>query len=272
MKIVALITAYNEELYIEQALRHCAQQGISVYLINNNSTDRTETIAKAFLGKGLIGMETLPRPNGFDLPTILQRETELAATLDGDWFIHLDADEFLVSNHSQLTLCDAFEDADRRGFNAIHFMEYVFVPTAEHPHHEHPSFLETMRWYYPFLPRVPHRLIAWKKQPHAVDLLSSGGHVVAFEGMRIYPRWLAIKHYMFLSLDHALRKWGQMTFSPDMIRRGWGARRRQVNKDTLVLPPENELRVFSGDWALNPSFPERTHKVFRPSGMPEVAS
>ncbi len=263
MKIIALMSVYNEEKYIAHVLRHCIQQGLFVYLINNSSTDRTEEIARQFAGKGILTIETLPRPDGFDLPAILKRETELAATLDGDWFIHLDADEFLVSGHADLSLHDAFADADRRGFNAIHFMEYVFVPTQEQPNHEHDQFLQTMRWYYPFLPRSPHRLIAWKRQPQPVDLVSSGGHAVAFPLRRIYPRWLAMKHYVCLSHEHACRKWVDLKFSTEMEARGWSANRRNLTRESIVFPPEKKLREYRGDAELDPSFPEKSHIIFK---------
>lgn len=264
MKIIALMSVFNEERYIASVLRHSIEQGLLVYLINNSSTDRTEEIARTYLGRGLVGIETLPRPDGFDLPAILQRETELAFTLDGDWFVHLDADEFLVSGHAGLSLRDIFRDADRRGFNAIHFMEYVFVPTREHPTHEHDRFLETMRWYYPFLPRTPHRLIAWKRQRQPVDLVTGAGHAVAFPGLRTYPRWPAMKHYVALSHEHACHKWVAQTFSPSMQARGWSTQRRALTPDQIGLPSEKDLREYRGDADLDPSFPRAAHLLFRP--------
>jgi glycosyltransferase involved in cell wall biosynthesis len=264
VKIVALTTVYNERRVITAFLHHCAAQNIHVYLTDNSSTDNTVELARPFLGRHLIAIDTLPRPNGFDLPAILQHHTELAAVLDADWFVHLDADELLVSGHGHLSLHDAFEQADRLGFNAIHFMEYVFVPTQQTPEHTSEHFVQTMRWYYPFLPRIPHRLIAWKKQRHPVDLLSTGGHAVSFEGLRVYPRWLAMKHYICLNLEHALEKWGHMTFSPEMIRRGWGVRRCRITANSIAWPSEENLRTWISDDGLDPSFPEKSHRIFRP--------
>ncbi|MCB0258271.1 MAG: glycosyltransferase family 2 protein, partial [Calditrichaeota bacterium] len=61
MKIIALMSVYNEELYLRRCLSHLREQGIAVYLIDNGSTDRTREIAETFLGNGVIGIETLPR-------------------------------------------------------------------------------------------------------------------------------------------------------------------------------------------------------------------
>lgn len=262
MKIVLLVTVYNEERHIKNFLAHHERQGLWVYLLDNESTDRTATCAQEFYGRNLLHIETLPRPHGFDLETILGREEELATELDADWFVHVDADEFLVSGQRDLSLLDAFRQADRLGFNVVHFMEYVFVPTREHPDHENGNYLETMRWYYPFLPRYPHRRIAWKRQKTPVDLVSSGGHAVNFPGLRMYPRWLAMKHYIALSHAHACTKWVRMDFNPRMMKRGWGVERSKLTPESIVFPSENILRLFTGDATLNPDRPEKKHLIF----------
>ena len=38
----------------------------------------------------------------------------------------------------------------REGYNAVDFLEFTFVPTREHPDHDHPRYQETMRGTTPF--------------------------------------------------------------------------------------------------------------------------
>lgn len=94
MRVIALLATYNEERFIEGCLNHLTRHGVDVYLIDNESTDSTVAIAESYIGRGVIGIETFRRDGVFRFADILRRKEALAAELDSDWFIHLDADEF----------------------------------------------------------------------------------------------------------------------------------------------------------------------------------
>ena len=174
MRIVAILATFNEARFIAGSIEHLREQGVDVHLIDNESTDATVAIAERYVGAGVIGIETLPRAGASDLYARLMRKEELAQTLDADWLMHVDADEFHIAAAPRRSLAQAFAEADAAGFNAVNFIEYTFVPTREHPDHDHPDFARTMRHYYPFLPWFPHRLNAWKRQEQRVDLTWMG--------------------------------------------------------------------------------------------------
>lgn len=176
MRIVAIVATYNEERFIRCCIENLIEQGVEVYVIDNESADATREIAISYLGRGVIGVETLVRRGVYSWRPILERKEVLAATLDADWFMHVDADEIRLPPEGMGTLSSAFEGLTRRGYNSVNFMEFAFVPTRESPDHDHAAFAQTMRWYYPFLPSFPNRLNAWKKQERRVDLAWSGGH------------------------------------------------------------------------------------------------
>lgn len=46
MRVIGIIAAYNEERVIRACLEHDIAQGIELYLIDNDSTDRTVAIAQ----------------------------------------------------------------------------------------------------------------------------------------------------------------------------------------------------------------------------------
>jgi hypothetical protein len=48
LRLVAIIAAYNEEDIIGPALAHLIEQGASVYLLDDGSTDRTVAVAQVF--------------------------------------------------------------------------------------------------------------------------------------------------------------------------------------------------------------------------------
>ncbi len=254
MNIVAILQTYNEQRFIGDCLDHLAEQGISAYLVDNESTDDTVAIAERRLGANLVGIETLARDGHFALRKQLARKQELAQSLDADWLIHLDADEFRVSPDRGHSLAEALVEADADGFNAVNFIEFAFMPTVEAPDHDHPDYLRTMTSYYPYLPRTPHRLNAWKRQDGPIELIG-GGHLVKFPGLKMAPRSMYSRHYLFLSRDHAARKFGPNRYAPDEVAHGWHRFRVQVNPAKIELHRENELRRYEADDLLDASDP-----------------
>lgn len=262
-RVIALLATYNEERFIVPCLEHLVQQGLEVYIIDNESEDRTVPLARRFLGRGVAGIETLPRRGVYPWHAILKRKEELAAELKADWFMHVDADEIRLPPVSgQKTLAKAFAEVDREGFNAVNFLEFTFVPTRQSPDHDHPDYLRTMRWYYPIQPRFPHQLKAWKKQDGRVDLAGSAGHLVRFPGLNMYPTSFPMRHYLFLSRKHAIRKYVNRNYDETELARGWHRARSRLRPEHIVLQDERELRYFVSDDRLDSSHPLKQHPLF----------
>jgi glycosyltransferase involved in cell wall biosynthesis len=264
VRVVAILASYNEERFIGACLEHLFEQGVEAYLIDNGSTDRTVEIAGRYLKRGLIGIETLPRTEGvYKQVPILERKEQLAATLEADWFIHVDPDEIRLPPRSNRTLAQAFAEVEAQGYNAVNFMEFAFVPTKEAPDHDHPHFQQTMRWYYPYqrsFPQwLPHRRNAWKRQAEKVDLAGRGGHRVRFKGLHMYPEFFKMRHYLFLSMPHALSKWVNRKYDETEVEKGWHGGRNRLTPDTIRLPSQKELRYYTSDDELDTSNPLTRH-------------
>jgi glycosyltransferase involved in cell wall biosynthesis len=265
VRIIALLATFNEQRFIVGCLEHLIRHGIDVYLIDNESTDDTINLAHPFLGRGLIGIETMPRGGHYPWKLILERKATLACELDADWFIHVDADEISCPPAPDRTLAEAIARVDAAGENAINFLEYVFVPTKQSPDHDHPDYLRTMRWYYHFSPRHPYRLKAWKRQPQQVDLVSSSGHLVAFPNLRMHETSFPMRHYMFLSVQHAVNKYVGRPYDPDELARGWHRARAALRTENIRLQDESELRMYHDDASLDASDPWQKHPLFSSS-------
>lgn len=260
VRAVALLAAYNEERFIGGCLEHLFGQGVEVYLLDNCSTDRTVEIAERYLGRGLIDIETFSRTEDvYRWQAILERKEQLAATLEADWFMHVDADEIRLPPRSARTLAQTFAEVEAQGYNAVNFMEFAFVPTQEAPDHDHPRFQQTMRWYYPFARTFPQRRNAWKSQPERVNLAQSGGHRVRFPGLRMYPESFKMRHYLFLSVPHAIRKWVDRSYDKAEIEKGWHRLRASLTPEKIELPSQKELRYYTSDDELDPSNPLTQH-------------
>jgi hypothetical protein len=259
MRVLALLAAYNEERFIGGCLEHLVREGCEAYLIDNDSTDATVAIAERFLGNGLAGIERFPRNGVYSWRPLLIRKAELASELEADWFLHMDPDELRMAPFPGATLRDALAEVDREGYNTVNFQEFTFVPTAEAPDHDHADFVQTMRWYYPFMPRFPHQLKAWKRQVEPVELTPTDGHEVQFSGRRIYPESFPMRHYLFLSVPHAIEKYVQRVYDPGEVAEGAHAVRAALRPESFRLLPEAELRTYGSDDTLDGSNPFSYH-------------
>lgn len=278
MRIAAILTTYNEARFLPHILDHYDRHGIEVFILDNESTDDSVEIARSFLARNVIAVETLPRKGYQDWVGVLKAKEDVADRIKADWFIHADPDEFRLPPSESETLRQAIERVDAEGFNAVNFFEFTFLPTKEAPDHDHPDFLDTMRHYYPFCPSHPNRLNGWKHPQNGpglkkrvktllkkrtlrcptVDLVSSGGHRVQFEGLKMWPKDFKMRHYIVLSLDHAIRKYVKIKHNPNDPEGYHGFRKSAAETDFLI-PSQSELRRYEGDDALDPSDPKSEH-------------
>ncbi len=136
MRIVALLTARNEELYLVRCLEHLFSQGIETCFIDNDSTDTSREIAERFLKRGVFRLERQPYLGYYDHVGLLSLKEKLAGDIDADWFIHCDADEIMEAPSPFASLRAGIESVDAAGFEAINFDEFVFVPTANTENYE----------------------------------------------------------------------------------------------------------------------------------------
>jgi hypothetical protein len=262
MRVVALLATYNEERFAGACIEHLGRNGIETYLIDNESTDATVEIAERL---DLAGLETAPRHGLYAWRPLLERKEALAETLDADWFIHLDADEIRLPPRSSITLAEAISEIDALGYNAVNFQEFTFVPTVEAPDHDHPRFQETMRHYYPFRRAFPDQLNAWKRQDERVCLATSGGHRIDFPGLRMYPNPFPMRHYLYLSVDHAVEKSVERAYDSTEIEIGWHRRRAVLDAGDVTLLSQSELRELRHDGELDASDPWSMHPLFAAS-------
>src|SRR5215831_7393855 len=89
--VVAIIAAHNEADVIGQVVADLIAQGVSVYVLDDDSTDETVGVVERFLGCGVVGIEHLKdtfqrgEPAGYEWERILRRKCQLASQLDADW-------------------------------------------------------------------------------------------------------------------------------------------------------------------------------------------
>jgi hypothetical protein len=94
-----------------------------------------------------------------------------------------------------------------------------------------------------------------------VELAWSGGHQVRFPGLRMVPTSFPMRHYLFLSPAHAVRKYVQQTYDPAELALGWHRARSRLRAEDVVLQDEAELRLYTSDDRLDASSPLRRHPL-----------
>ncbi len=262
-RVVALLAIRNEALYLPRCLEHLYQQGVETCIIDNDSTDESLKIAKQYMGKGVFRIERQPYMGYFDLVEQLQMKEKLAEEIEADWFIHHDADEILEAPQANMTLQEALTDVDRLGYNVVNFEEFVFLPADDDSTFEGMDYVTMMRHYYFFAPSEQRLQRAWKKHKQRVELATFAGHHVHFKNKKIYLQNFKLRHYIVLSHEHLLRKYGrERVYSrKEVEERQWHGARAHFDPTRVRLPRREELRNLDTDgW--NRSNPFTTHPFF----------
>ncbi len=242
MRVAAILCTRNEELHVESTLRDLIAEGVEVAMIDHNSTDGTLAIAKAFLGRGLISIEHLAFDGIFSLTTQLQAKWELAERLNHDWLIHVDADEWLMGPSIDQTLVEAIGQADRDCYNCINFNEFVFVPGPGEDLTACDYRRASTRYYF-FCPKHPFTVRAWKNDG-TLDNRRNAGHFIDGE-VRLSPIDFHMRHFIFLSEQHARKKYLTRRFAQEEIERGWHGDKLRATSENLVFSDDARIRKLS---------------------------
>jgi hypothetical protein len=238
--VLAIVCVRNETLHVRRCLRDLIADGIDVVLVDNESTDDTVAKARAFLGRGLLGIERLPWHGAFSLTDQLALKRSIAARSAHEWIVHADADERLEAIAHGKTLRDAITAADAGGYTCINFHEFAFVPLAGEDFAAE-NYAERMRTYYFFQPTYPRLMRAWRRGTAYQDP-AAGGHLVAGPNVRRFPVDLNLRHYIALSEAHGRAKYVGRRFAAEDRVKGWHQNRVTVAADHLVVQERPELR------------------------------
>jgi hypothetical protein len=76
------------------------------------------------------------------------------------------------------------------------------------------------------------------------------------------PQWFRMRHYLFLSVPHAVRKYVEKRFDPAEVEAGWHDLRDRLCPEMIKLPAEAELRRYRSDDEFDPSNPRVEHYLF----------
>ena len=89
-----------------------------------------------------------------------------------------------------------------------------------------------------------------------------------FPGLRMYPESFKMRHYLFLSVPHAICKFVERRFDPEEVRDGWFNWRAWLDPRRIVLPTAHQLRLYESDDALDPADPLAEHLLAAAAARP----
>ena len=207
---LAIIASYNEADILDEVITDWLGQGCDLHLIDNWSSDSSWEIAQrwATTHPGRVSIERFPDSavSTYEWIPILNRKADIAARHPRRWIIHADADEIRRSPFPGINLADAFDLVAQTGSNRVDFRVINFRPITV-PGGPSGAIQESLRWF-DFGTRAGHlaQSKAWLQGSSRVDLASTGGHEVRFEGAKDFRYKFLLKHYPLRSDEHARRK------------------------------------------------------------------
>lgn len=235
MRIVAIIAVRNSAAYVKNCLNHLLANGIEVAVLDQDSDDGTYELCHQFKGNGLCHLARYDYPGYFSLRDQLIEKQKLISRLKTDWVIHQDMDECLECTDPQTTLSKAISETGNKGYNAINFNEFLFIPYVS----EGESFYRS-RYYYFFENRFPRLIRAWKKSANLSNI-ELGGHGLS-GNFNLSPVSYNLRHYMFTSQSHAFEKYPNRLYSDDEVQQyGWHRHRLNISREKLIFPARERL-------------------------------
>ena len=229
-KALALMTTHNEEDVIEQSIAALFDQGLDVFVVDDNSTDGTieklEAIARS-TSRLTLDKTTRKDAKFYDrkiLFSALLDQADRAATYGYEWMMYVDPDEIRCSPWPGITLSSAFAHAERLGYSAVDFTVADFR-YAKGQHMTSAPY-ESQMPRFEFGLRHGHfiQIKAWRHfSGLPVALYPSAGHDAHFASRRVFPLKFLLKHYPLRGPEHARKKIYQDRFpryDPKEIARG----------------------------------------------------
>jgi SAM-dependent methyltransferase len=253
-RVLAVVTAYNEQDIVPHTIGRLLADGIEVVLVDNWSTDGTQRTVRERFGDRVRVLRCPEHDTGtYDWSRLLEEVERLGRESGADWVVHHDADELRQGPWEGLGLRDSLWNVQLRGFNAVDHTVINFRPVQgeEPPDGDDPT--QSLVWWE-FGRRGGHfvQVKAWRNFGQPVALAESGGHEAVFEGRRVAPWKFLLRHYPIRSASHGRRKVTvdrRPRWNASERRRGWHTQYDSFSDDATFLWDAAELERWDpGRW------------------------
>lgn len=260
--MTAIISVYDDALYLERCFQNMAEHGVDAIVIDNDCLPETRDIVERHRGAVVREVVAHPRQGVFDWSGILLHKEEIANRMTSDWIFLWDSDEIRDAPEGHSSFREAIRAADDAGHTTVNFDEFVFVPTTESEDFTGGDYVENLSTYYYFAPNPIHRANGWRRPRGKSHLTKGMGHRVKFRGQSISPENFALRHYLFLSFEHGQSKYLTRDYSEKDIERHLSEERRNTTKESFQLPDARMMKRKEKGQSWDKSEPRSQHPSF----------
>lgn len=254
LDVLAIINLYNEKDIIEEVIENLIKEQVDVLIIDNWSDDGSYEVVTTLQERYKDKLQCIRFPNQperyYEWGKLLDNVVEVAKDKNYDWIIHHDSDEIRISPWKDVNLRDSISFIDSKGYNAIDFTVLDFRPTKQSCYTEKTQVEDELK-YFEFGKRPGHflQVKGWKNEGNLEkDLSSSGGHVIQFDGKKVYPLKFIMKHYPLRSQLQAQKKIfkdRKERISPiEREEKGWHTHYDKFSEDHCFVWDESTLNLW----------------------------
>ncbi len=203
MKIIRLLTVKNEIDILSENIKWYSNQGIPTVAIDNGSTDGSFEFLKS-LPSDEVALCKQVLTDGYQEQLLLNEVHTLATSVNPDWIVLADSDEFYESPRHNETFKEGLERISTKEYNLIQLHNIEFWMTEKDNLNE-PNFLKRINHYSYFDSN------RYKSYPNlkGLDIATKIGHVPIFPNnvpIILCPEIFISRHYKFRSLDQGYKK------------------------------------------------------------------
>ena len=239
VKACAIMSTFNESDIARESVLKLISQDVSVFIVDNGSTDGTVEQLSSLVGHGLIDIQVRRFFEGdrevYNWSGLLEAKETIARSLPHDWFLHVDADEIRYSPWPNVSLSGGIHEVDRQGFNLINFKVFNFQLMADTCVRD--SFESEMPYYKPAAYFDTIQVKAWRRCEQ-FSLTRLGGHFLDRNDSNVFPTRFILKHYPVRSREQGVRKIFQerkARFSHEEKAKGWHVQYDHLQTETDLL-------------------------------------
>jgi glycosyltransferase involved in cell wall biosynthesis len=278
LRILAVMTAYNEADIIGPSIDGLLGAGLAVHVIDNWSTDGTFEIAEHYRGADGFELERFPdapTPT-YDWAPLLRRVETIGTVARVDWGIHNDADERRTGPWPGVPIRDAIWRVQQSGFNAIDHTRLDYRPIDD-GFKPGADFVAYFRHFeFGTTPDLRRLVKAWRNTGQPVDLAGTAGHEASFPGRRLFPYRFLLHHYPVRSQAHGERKVlreRQARWNASERAKGWHVHYDAIDAGHTFVRPAGELIEYvEGRTERDFVVPITSGVGLFPSGVPSWAT
>lgn len=241
-RLITILATFNEADCVRSVVEDLWRKGSEVVVIDNWSDDGTHEILQALREVGPLRLVRYPEDaptRVYDWRGILGLKERLALEYQGAWIAHQDTDEIRHSLTDRADLRMMATTIRKMGFNAIEFSVLNFRYIDE-------GFVEqdNMEEYFCFFEiartsDLKFQRKMWYQGPEKVDLVSQGGHLVQFRGVKQFPIKAILRHYPLRSTLQAAKKVfadRKSRFSEAERKMGWHSHYDAILSENQIQP------------------------------------